>query len=382
MKKIAILGSTGSIGKQTLDVISRHEDSFELVAMAAGYNIELVIDQIMKYHPAYVSVATEAIAQQVRRQISPDVQIGVGMTGLIQVATWKDSDILVSALVGSVGLRPTLAAIQAGKTIALANKETLVTAGELVMEAVRKHKGTLLPVDSEHSAILQCLQGEKRDQVKKIILTASGGSFRHKTREELVDVSIEQALNHPNWSMGNKITIDSATMMNKGLEVIEARWLFDVTFDQIDVLVHQESMVHSLVLFQDGSLMAQLGTPDMRVPIQYALSYPDRLLLDTDKLDLAQVGQLNFKAIDFERYPCVQLAYAAGRKGGTYPTVLNAANEVAVDMFLKEQISFIHIEQVIEETLSKHEAISAPTLEHIEEADQWARRIAQTIKGR
>jgi 1-deoxy-D-xylulose-5-phosphate reductoisomerase len=296
------------------------------------------------------------------------------------VATHPKAEVVVNAVVGSVGLVPTLKAIEAGKTIALANKETLVTAGHIVMEAARNNDVALLPVDSEHSAIFQCLQGEKKKNVEKIILTASGGSFRDKTREQLTNVTVEDALRHPNWSMGAKITIDSATMMNKGLEVIEAHWLFHLPYEQIDVLLHRESIVHSLVQFHDSSVIAQLGTPDMRVPIQYALTYPDRLeLLNAKKLNLAEIGTLHFQRIDFDRYRCLKFAYEAGMAGGSFPTVLNAANEEAVAAFLSGRIAFLTIEDLIERALERHHMIKQPTLDEIREVDVETRRYIQSL---
>jgi 1-deoxy-D-xylulose-5-phosphate reductoisomerase len=379
MKNIAILGSTGSIGTQTIQVIEAHPDQFKLVAIAAGSNIPLIIEQVNRLKPELVSVGSKEIADQVKIHIPSQIKLIYGAEGLVEVATYPSADILVTGIMGSIGLKPTLAAIAEGKTIALANKETLVSAGKLVMDKIREHNTILLPVDSEHSAIFQCLQGENKEQLEELILTASGGSFRHKTREELIQVSLADALNHPNWSMGAKITIDSATMMNKGLEVIEAHWLFDLPFEQIKVLLHEESIIHSMVLFRDSAIMAQLGTPDIRVPIQYALSYPDRLSLQSERLNLAQVGQLHFREMDFKRYPCLQMAYDAGKIGGTMPTVLNAANEIAVSRFLQSEISFLHIEKVIHLTMEQHSATLQPTLEEIEEVDQWARRTAMSI---
>lgn len=379
MKNIAILGSTGSVGTQTLQVIEAHPDQFRLVAIAAGSNIPLIIEQVNRLKPELVSVGSKEVADQVQIHIPSQIKLIYGAEGLVEVATYPSADILVTGIMGSIGLKPTLAAIAERKIIALANKETLVTAGQLVMDKIREHKTILLPVDSEHSAIFQCLQGENKEQIEELILTASGGSFRHKTREELIQVSVADALNHPNWSMGAKITIDSATMMNKGLEVIEAHWLFNLPFEQIKVLLHEESIIHSMVLFQDSAMMAQLGTPDMRVPIQYALSYPDRLPLQSERLNLAQIGQLHFREMDYKRYPCLQMAFDAGRTGGTMPTVLNAANEIAVSRFLQSEISFLHIEKVISLTMEQHSATLHPTLEEIEEVDQWARRTAKNI---
>lgn len=379
MKKISLLGATGSIGTQTLEVISMHPDKFSLEAVSFGQNISLGLEIIHKYTPKVVSVLTKEDQLKVKQQVSSNVNVVYGNEGLIEVATYYNSDILVNAVIGSVGLEPTLAAIEANKTIAIANKETLVTAGHLVMEKARKHNVSLLPVDSEHSAIFQCLQGEKKEQLSKIILTASGGSFRDKSRDELHNVTVESALNHPNWSMGAKITIDSATMMNKGLEVIEARWLFDIDYQNIDVLLHKESIIHSMVEYQDGSIIAHLGTPDMKVPIQYALSHPDRIQIkDTKRLNLAEVGQLNFSNVDYNRYRCLYFAFEAGKVGGTMPTVLNAANEAAVSMFLNKKISFLEIEDLIEKALEQHQAIPNPDLKTIQIVDAEARKFVQS----
>jgi 1-deoxy-D-xylulose-5-phosphate reductoisomerase len=379
MKNIAILGSTGSIGTQTIEVIEAHPEHFKLVSFAAGSNVSLIIEQANRHNPELISVASKVIADQVRVHIPAHIKLTYGLEGLIEVATHPKAELLVTAIVGSIGLRPTLAAIEAGKTIAIANKETLVTAGQIVIDKAKEYNTQLLPVDSEHSAIFQCLQGEKRQRVEEIILTASGGSFRHRSREELKNVTLEDALHHPNWSMGAKITIDSATMMNKGLEVIEAHWLFQLPFNQIKVVLHDESIIHSMVLFQDSAIMAQLGTPDMRVPIQYSLTYPDRFEHKSERLNLADIGKLHFREMDFVRYPCLKLAYDAGQTGGTMPTVLNAANEIAVERFLRADISFIQIEEIIYRTLEQHSPTMNPRLSDIEEVDLWARKIALTI---
>lgn len=379
MKNIAILGSTGSIGTQTLEVVNAHPDQFSVCAIAAGTNVSLLTDQIKRYRPKLVSVASKEIADQLRLQFADDVRITYGLEGLIEVAAFHEADVVVTAVVGSIGVRPTLAAIEAGKTIALANKETLVSAGHLVLNAAQKHGVPLLPVDSEHSAVLQCLQGENISRVAEVILTASGGSFRHLNRNELHSVSVEQALRHPNWSMGAKVTIDSATMMNKGLEVIEAHWLFSIPYNKIKVLLHEESIVHSMIRFEDTAIMAQLGTPDMKVPIQYALSYPERMPLTGKELELDQIGMLHFRKADMERYPCLRYAYEAGKAGGTMPTVLNAANEVAVDRFLRKEIPFLKIEEVIEKTLEQHHPIANPSLEDIDGVDEWARKVSACL---
>jgi len=379
-KRIAILGSTGSIGTQTLDIVANAPERFQVEAISGGYNSKLLIEQAKQFQPKIVSVATKELADEVALHVPSHTKVYYGEDGLMEVAASSEAELLVTALVGSQGLKPTLAAIEAGKQIGLANKETLVSAGHLVTEAARTKGVALLPVDSEHSAIFQCLNGEKRAEVAKLIITASGGSFRDRTREELVGVTVEQALAHPNWSMGAKITIDSATMVNKGLEVIEARWLFDLPYDQIEVLIHPESVIHSMVEFVDHSVMAQLGNPDMRVPIQYALTYPDRLPTPTKPLNLAAIGKLNFREMDDKRYPCLRMAYESGRQGGTTPTVYNAANEVAVARFLKGEITFLQIEQVIEGALLKHESYANPNLALIEEQDAWARAYAAAIR--
>lgn len=380
MKYISLLGASGSIGKQTLDVIDAHREKFRLIALSVGKNVEAAKQAIDQFQPELVAVADWQAFSALRAEYNGKVKIVAGDEGLIEVATHPKADMVVNAVVGSIGLVPTLKAIEAGKTIALANKETLVTAGHLVTEAATKHRVALLPVDSEHSAIFQCLQGEQPKTIEKIILTASGGSFRDRTREQLRHVTVEEALRHPNWSMGAKITIDSATMMNKGLEVIEAHWLFQLPYEQIDVLLHRESIVHSLVQFHDSSIIAQLGTPDMRVPIQYALTYPDRLeLKGANKLHLAEVGKLHFEAVDFDRYRCLQFAYEAGKKGGSLPTVLNAANEEAVAAFLSGRISFLMIEELIERALARHTIIHRPTLDDIRAVDEETRRYIQSL---
>ncbi len=379
MKNIYLLGATGSIGTQTLDVIRQHPDKFRLVAFSAGRNIELTKKIINEFRPAYVSVISEQSAKQLAEQYK-EVEFGFGDAGLINVATYDavagDEHFVLSAVMGAVGLLPTLKAIEMRRTIGIANKETLVTAGHLVMEKARKYGVKLLPVDSEHSAIYQCLQGEDAKAIRKIIITASGGSFRDYTREMLKEVTREQALNHPNWSMGAKITIDSATMMNKGLEVIEAHWLFDLPYDQIETILHRQSIIHSMVEFEDTSIIAHLGTPDMRIPIQFAMSYPERIDLKQSKsLKLEEVGMLEFKKMDFERFPCLKMAYEAGHEGGSCPTVLNAPNEAAVDLFLKDKISFLDIEKVVYESLEHHHKVDRPALEDIIEIDKNTRRI-------
>lgn len=380
MKKISLLGATGSIGTQTLDVIKSHPDKFTLEAISIGRNIDLGLKQINEYKPKLVSVQFKEDYDKLSKEIPKNTKLFYGTEGLEEVAANNDADILVNAVLGSVGLKPTLSAIQAGKTIAIANKETLVTAGHLITAEANKFNVDLLPVDSEHSAIFQCLQGERLQEVDKLILTASGGSFRDLERSQLANVTVQDALNHPNWSMGAKITIDSATMMNKGLEVIEAYWLFGMPYEKIEVLLHQESIIHSMVEFIDGSVIAQLGTPDMRVPIQYALTYPNRLdLVGKKRLSLWEVGKLHFSKPSFDRYRCLGFAFDAGKSGGTVPTVLNAANEEAVSLFLNGTISFLEIEEAIEKTLNWHQKISSPTLEEIQHIDKETRIFVKKV---
>lgn len=366
MKNIAILGASGSIGQQAIDVIERHPENFNLIAFTVGKNIDFAIEVIQKFNPEIVAVQEESAVAQLKPYHSHIVS---GHDGLIEVATYDKNDLVLNSLLGSVGLEPTMKAIEAGKDIALANKETLVVAGELVMAHARRHGVNILPVDSEHAAIFQCLNGEEMRKVKNVVITASGGSFRDLTRDQLASVTVEDALNHPNWSMGHKITIDSATMMNKGFEVIEAKWLFDLDIDQIQTILHKESIIHSMVEFVDTSVMAQLGTPDMRMPIQYAFTYPERIEHQAPSLNLAEVAQLNFKSMDFDRYRCLQYAYDALRIGGTMPVVLNAVNEVAVAKFLNREIAFLDIEKMIEREMAAHEVIQNPTLEQILELD-------------
>ncbi|QWU14143.1 1-deoxy-D-xylulose 5-phosphate reductoisomerase [Paenibacillus sophorae] len=379
MKKISILGSTGSIGTQTLDVVAMHPDSFEVDGLAAGSNTALLLEQVRRFKPRRVSVASKELADDIRTQLPAGVELYSGDEGLVQIAAGGDADYVVTAVMGSVGLRSTLAAIEAGRDIGLANKETLVTAGHLVTEQVRRKGVKLLPIDSEHSAIFQCLNGESREDIASITLTASGGSFRDLTREQLRNVTVEDALRHPNWAMGAKITIDSATMVNKGLEVIEAHWLFDLPYEQIEVLLHPESIIHSFVEFRDSSIIAQLGNPDMRVPIQYALTYPERWHSPAQRLSLAQAGRLTFREMDFARYPALKLAIECGKTGGTATTAFNAANEVAVARFLRREISFLRIEEILEEVLGRHPVQSHPSLEQIEECDRTVRALAKSL---
>lgn len=362
MKKISIIGVSGSIGLQTLEVIENNREQFELVSIAAGDNVGAVRNILKSFRPQLVCMKEDTHLQVLQKEY-PHIQFTYGMEGLLEIAA-DDSDMLVTAIMGSVGITPTLAAIEAGKDIALANKETLVAAGEIVMRAADKARVKILPVDSEHSAIYQCLRGENINEVKRLIITASGGSFRDLTRDALKHVTLEDALNHPNWSMGKKITIDSATMMNKGLEVIEAKWLFDLEVEQISTLLHRESIIHSMVEYVDNSVIAQLGNSDMRHPIQFALSYPERLPMN-NPLDFTTLSQLNFEPMDLERFKMLQYAYDALKIGGTMPAVMNAANEYAVNEFLHGRISFLEIEDIVSRAMSHHDVIHNPDLETI-----------------
>ena len=369
MKKIAILGSTGSIGTQTLEVVRETQD-IEVCALAAGSNIARLEQQIREFRPRLAAVWSEEKARELRiRTADLPVEIVSGMEGLIQVAVLEEAEILVTAIVGMIGLRPTIAAIKAGKDIALANKETMVTAGHIIMPLAKEHKVSILPVDSEHSAIFQSLQGNEGNKIQKILLTASGGPFRGKKQEDLLNVTVEDALRHPNWSMGRKITIDSSTLVNKGLEVIEAKWLFGVDVDQIQVVIQPQSVIHSMVEYEDGAVMAQLGTPDMKLPIQYALYYPDRRYLPGERLDFWTLSHLDFGKPDLDTFYCLALAYEAGRAGGTLPTVFNAANELAVKKFLLKEIKYLEIMEIIEDCMRAHKNRPNPSLEEILEAE-------------
>ena len=370
MRRIAILGSTGSIGTQTLEVVEQNKD-IEVTALAAGSNIRLLEQQIRKFHPRLAAVWSEEKAKELRTAVADlDVRIEAGMDGLIAVATEEKAQTVVTAVVGMIGILPTIAAIQAGRDIALANKETLVTAGHLIIPMVKEKGVRLLPVDSEHSAIFQCLNGEHGNRIQKILLTASGGPFRGWTREQMKNIQVEDALKHPNWSMGRKITIDSSTMVNKGLEVMEARWLFGVEMDQVQVVVQPQSVIHSMVEFEDGAVMAQLGTPDMKLPIQYALYYRERRPLAGDRLDFWKLKEIRFEKPDFENFPALSLAYRAGKTGGSLPTVFNAANERAVSMFLNRKIGYLTIVDIIESAMERHQVISDPSVEQILETER------------
>lgn len=371
MRKITILGSTGSIGTQTLDVIRSHED-LELTALVAGSNIGLLEKQILEFKPSLACVWEEEKARELAIKTAHlPVKVLWGMDGIIECAACAGADLVVAAMVGMIGIRPVMEAIRSGAAIALANKETLVTAGHLILPLAEKYKAPILPVDSEHSAIFQCLNGESGQKASRILLTASGGPFRGKKKEELKEMTPEDALKHPNWSMGRKITIDSSTMVNKGLEVIEAHWLFGVDYDAIDVVVQPQSIIHSMVEFQDGAVMAQLGTPDMRLPIQYALYYPHRKYLPGERLDFKKITQIRFEEPDTDAFPGLKLAYKAGRAGGTMPAVYNAANEKAVARFLNREIGYLDIVKEIEEAMERHKVIENPSLEEILSTEKW-----------
>lgn len=369
MKKIAILGSTGSIGTQTLEIVRTNGD-LEVTALAAGNNIDLLEKQIREFKPKLAAVWKEERANELKDKINDlDVKVVSGMDGLLEVARQPESEILVTAIVGMIGILPTIEAINAGKDIALANKETLVTAGHIIMPLAKEKEVSILPVDSEHSAIFQSLQGGQQKALHKILLTASGGPFRGKKLEDLANIQVEDALKHPNWAMGRKITIDSSTMVNKGLEVIEAKWLFNVDVDQVQVVVQPQSIIHSMVEYVDGAIIAELGTPDMKLPIQYALYYPERRFLPGDRVDFWTLGKLEFEKPDTDTFYGLELAYEAGRKGGSLPTVFNAANELAVSQFLNREIKYLEITEIIEDCMKAHKNIKNPTLEQILETE-------------
>lgn len=378
MKKIAILGSTGSIGTQTLEVVREHSDELCVVALAAGRNKERLKEQIKEFHPSLVSLSDETKAMELKKELAGSgVEVLCGNEGLMAVAGTPESDVLVTAVVGMMGILPTMEAIKKGKDIALANKETLVTAGHLIIPMAKEYGVSILPVDSEHSAIFQCLQGEPKKAVDKILLTASGGPFRGKSAQFLETVTLKDALNHPNWSMGPKITIDSSTMVNKGLEVMEAHWLFDVDYSQIEVVIQPQSIIHSMVQYIDGAILAQLGTPDMKVPIEYALFYPERRSLAGKRLDFGTLSQITFEKPDYEVFRGLSLAISAGKTGGTMPTVFNAANEKAVAMFLKGEIAYTDIVRMIEKCMDAHEVKADPDLSQILETEQWVYSILE-----
>jgi len=379
MKNVVLLGSTGSIGTSTVKVAEDLPDQIRLLALAAGNNSELLLEQTRRHKPAAISIFDPAKAKELQNALGTAAQVFSGEEGLIKLATLPAADIVLIAIVGTAGLKPALAAIRAGKDIAVASKEILVMAGEIVMNEARKHGVRVLAVDSEHSAIFQCLDGKPSGSVRKLWLTASGGPFRDKTlwpKEKFPEITIERALKHPSWVMGRKITIDSATLFNKGLEMIEARWLFDIEMARVGVVVHPQSIVHSMVEFVDGSLLAQLSTPDMCLPIQYALTYPDRAASDRVQTNFPKIGTLTFEEPDFERFPSIELARQSGEIGGTLPAVLNAANEIAVEAFVNQKINFPQITELVRRTMDTHKTVSHPTLEQILEADNWARKAA------
>lgn len=378
MKKIAILGSTGSIGTQTLEIVRENPD-LKVVALAAGSNVKLLEEQIREFKPKLVSLQSEEACEDLKERIA-DLQVEIipGMEGLIRIAEMEESEVLVTAIVGMIGIRPTIAAIKKKKDIALANKETLVTAGHIIMPLAAKMGVSILPVDSEHSAIFQSMQGENKERISKLLITASGGPFRGKTREELTNIQVEDALKHPNWSMGSKITIDSATLVNKGLEVMEAKWLFDVDLDRIQVVVHPQSIIHSMVEYVDGGIIAQLGTPDMKLPIQYALFYPDRRPMNGKRVDFYELGNITFEKPDMDTFTGLKLALRAAREGGSMPTVFNAANEKAVSLFLNRKIRFLEIPEIIEMCMNAHKRIENPDVAEILEAEKATYELIQS----
>ncbi len=378
-RHIAILGSTGSIGRSTLEVIRRYTDRYRVSYLTTNTNIDLLRTQIAEFRPRGVVVTDHAKASALKKELGTRVEILSGSAALEEVVCRPEVDLVVSSLVGFAGLKPTIAAIRTGKNIALANKETLVVAGTIIMSLVKEHGVSLIPIDSEHSAILQCLQGENSRQIERLILTASGGPFLHRPLEEFSTITVEEALRHPRWRMGNKITIDSATLMNKGLEVIEAHWLFDLPPERIEVVIHPQSIIHSMVEFHDGSIKAQLGLPDMKVPIQYALTYPDRWPMDGPRVDFPRLQSMTFFPPDTSRFPNLRLAYEALRAGGTAPAVLNAANEVAVDAFLHRSISFSRIPELVEDALAFHTVVDSPKLDDIIEADRSTRSRLRSL---
>lgn len=370
MKKIAVLGSTGSIGTQTLDIVRNNSDELQIIALAAGNNVDLMEKQVREFQPKLVAMWTEKAASDLKGRIGDlPTKVLYGMDGLLEIAVLEEISVLVTAIVGMIGIRPTIAAIRAGKDIALANKETLVCAGHIIMPLAKECGVSILPVDSEHSAIFQSLNGEPKNRVSKILLTASGGPFRGKTKDELASMRVEDALKHPNWSMGRKITIDSSTLVNKGLEVMEAKWLFDVELDQIQVVVHPQSIIHSMVEYVDGAVIAQLGVPDMKLPIQYALFYPDRRVMNEKKLDFFELANMTFEKPDTETFTGLKLAYQASGAGGSMPTVYNAANEKAVALFLDKKISYLQIPELIERSMGQHKLVENPDVDQILSAE-------------
>ncbi|HHU70275.1 MAG TPA: 1-deoxy-D-xylulose-5-phosphate reductoisomerase [Thermoanaerobacterales bacterium] len=378
-KKVAILGTTGSIGTQTLEVIRVLKNRFKVVGMSAGENLDLFIDQIKEFKPRIVSINSEEHAKKIK-YIFPDIEVEYGLKGLTAVSSFDEAEIVVVAVTGGIGLIPTYEAIKKGKDIALANKETLVMAGNLIITESKKRDVEILPIDSEHSAIFQCIEGNKHEHIDRLILTASGGPFRGFNKEDLKKVTSVDALKHPNWKMGKKITVDSATLMNKGLEVIEAKWFFNIDYDKIDVVIHPQSIIHSMVEFIDGSIIAQISETDMRIPIQYALTYPNRVLNNFKRIDLLKSNNLTFEQPDTDTFPCLNLAYEAGRIAGTMPAVMNGANDEAVRLFLKNEIHFLEIPTIIEKIMNKHDLIKNPNIHEIMEAEKWAKEEVNHLK--
>jgi 1-deoxy-D-xylulose-5-phosphate reductoisomerase len=381
MKNIAILGSTGSIGRNAIDVILNFPDKFKVTYLAVNKNIELLFEQVKLLKPKGVAIYDKKRAEEFSKLVNRQVEVLSGEEGLLEIVSRDDVDIVLNSLVGFSGLKPTIRAIESKKRIALANKETLVVAGEIIKKLINENDVQLIPVDSEHNAIFQCLVGERISNVNKLILTASGGPFLNKDKSELENVSVEEALKHPNWKMGNKITIDSATLMNKGLEVIEAHWLFGLPVEKIKVVIHPQSIIHSMVEFVDGSIKAQLGVPDMKIPIQYALTYPDRVKASYGELDFTKIGQFTFLEPDLEKFECLKIAYEVAKLGGTYPTVLNAANEIAVDLFLNRKIKFTEIPKIIKKSLDAHKPKFNPDLEDILKVDAETRNFVKNLEG-
>ena len=380
MNKIVLLGSTGSIGTQTLDIVRNYSKDLQVLALAAGTNVSLMEKQIREFMPKKAVMWTKEAAKDLKEKVADlDVEVLSGMDGLLDIVTMEEAETVVTAIVGMIGIRPTIAAIESGKTIALANKETLVTAGHIIMPLAKEKGVKILPVDSEHSAIFQSMNGEKKEQVEKILLTASGGPFRGRKTEDLLNIQVEDALKHPNWSMGRKITIDSATLVNKGLEVIEAKWLFDVSLEQIQVVVHPQSIIHSMVQYKDGGIIAQLGTPDMKLPIQYALFYPDRREMPGKKLDFYELGQMTFEKPDMDTFYGLRLAFDAAKAGGSMPTVYNAANEKAVSLFLDRKIKFLQIPELIQKAMNNHKIIANPNVDEILSAEKEAYDYINTL---
>ena len=380
MNKIVLLGSTGSIGTQTLDIVRNYSNDLQVLALAAGSNVSLMEKQVREFLPKKAVMWSEEAAKDLKEKVADlDVEVLSGMDGLLEIVTMEEAETVVTAIVGMIGIRPTIAAIESGKTIALANKETLVTAGHIIMPLAKEKGVKILPVDSEHSAIFQSMNGEKKEQVEKILLTASGGPFRGKKTEDLLHIQVEDALKHPNWSMGKKITIDSATLVNKGLEVIEAKWLFDVSLEQIQVVVHPQSLIHSMVQYKDGGIIAQLGTPDMKLPIQYALFYPNRRELPGKKLDFYELNQMTFEKPDMDTFYGLKLAFEASKMGGSMPTVYNAANEKAVSLFLDRKIQFLQIPELIKKAMNNHKIIANPNVDEILSAESEAYDYISTL---